>query len=144
MPVEAMVISQPTEPEKEPVLTDSEKSNEKVASRPTLSQLQQVAKLPLRQPLVSKANTNRSTQSRVRPDTNIRLRLIGTANEPGKPMAIFQTSTGKISVRGVGQAMKDAGIEYTVTNISARQATVKFGSRTQTLKMPPKRSRGHK
>lgn len=112
------------------------KPQEVQAAGLTLAQLQRLGAMPLRRPLYDAKQpvaTNVRQQPVAKPMT---LRLVGTINEPGHSMAMFQKSDGSIELCALNQSIDDAGGAVTVTHIEPNQVTVKYGGQSRDLEIP--------
>jgi len=115
------------------------KPREDQTKRLTLAQLQRLGAMPLRRPLYDAKQpvaTNVSQQPVAKPMT---LRLVGTINEPGHSMAMFQKSDGSIELCALNQSIDDAGGAVTVTHIEPNKVIVEYNGQSRDLEIPKRR-----
>ena len=70
------------------------------------------------------------------------VRLVGTINEPGHSMAMFQKADGTIQVCATGDSIDDAGGKLTVTRIEGLKVTVQWGGQQRQLILDQPRNGG--
>lgn len=96
--------------------------------------LQRLARLDLRKPLVRPAKPKPERKSR--PAPTLRLRLLGTAQEPGHSLAYFQKVDGTTAWLGEGDRVQTSAGEVVVQTITSQAVTIALGERTVELKVP--------
>jgi len=96
----------------------------------------QVSDLPLRRPLYDPPPPPPLVP--VVPPMTVRLR--GIIQEPGHSLAVFVKPDGSTKLCAVGQGIKDAGGQVTVTKIEPQAVTVQYAGQEQRL-VPPATSR---
>ncbi len=102
----------------------------------TLADLQRVCGVDLRRPL-GEAPPAAGAASGAPAASPMTLRLVGTVNEPGHSVAMFQKPDGAMELCGLGQSIDDAGGAVTVTRIEAQKVTVQYGSQVLELAVAP-------
>ncbi|MFO8014766.1 MAG: hypothetical protein R6X20_15840 [Phycisphaerae bacterium] len=114
--------------------------------RAALAELLRLCRANLRRPLydadepAEDAKTGK-TAARRAARSPLTLRLIGTVNEPGHSMAMFQKKDGSIALCAQGESVDDAGGAVTVTQVEFEKVTVEYGNRSHELIIPPRKSR---
>ena len=102
----------------------------------SLDELQRVCGLDLRRPL-GEAPMAASGVTGGPAKSPMTLRLVGTVNEPGHSMAMFQKVDGSIELCALGQSIDDAGGTVTVTRIEEQKVVVQYGAQSLELVVPP-------
>lgn len=110
--------------------------------RAAMAQLLQLCQRDLRKPLYdsdspAEAEADRTAARRPGP-SSLTLRLIGTVNEPGHSMAMFQKKDGSIALCAQGESVDDAGGPVTVTRVEYEKVSVQCGNRAHELVIPPR------
>ena len=103
-----------------------------------LVQLQQLCGMGLRRPLFDPPPEPALQGRNTRPGAGLSVRLIGTADEPGHSMAVFQKADGAIEVCGEGQSFELPGGVLTVVTIEPDKVAVQYAGRRHELVIPPK------
>jgi len=100
--------------------------------------LRRVANRPWRQPLFAQPEPDPEQPEPAQPSPapSINLRLIGTAHEPGRSVAILRKSDGTTELLEQGQSFTDRGATITVSAIGPRSATVEVNGSPRELKLP--------
>ncbi len=125
-----------------PALPDGAPSGAEAGpSKAALAELLRLCAADLRKPLQEAApaapGAGPAAKAGPRAARSLTVRLIGTAIEPGHSLAMFQKPDGSIELRAEGQALDDAAGGFTVTRIEDLKVTVKVGSETRELAIPP-------
>lgn len=119
--------------------TDSARARRSAPSRPSLDALQQLAGSNLREPLYDPPPPSaKPTNKREPPEPapRLTLRLVGTIQEAGHSMAMFQKSDGTIKLCAEGDHVKDGKNAVKVTRVAFRTVTVEHGGRSHELALP--------
>lgn len=100
--------------------------------------LRRLAGRPWRQPLFepTEPEPNQPEKNAPDPAPSITLRLIGTAHEPGRSVAILRKSDGSTELCERGQSFTDRGATVTVTDIGPRAVTVEVNGSPRELTLP--------
>jgi hypothetical protein len=99
-----------------------------------LAALQQLCAMNLRRPLYDPP----PTPPPPRPEPSMTVRLVGTINEPGHSLAMFQKPNGAIELCGLGESIDDEGLAVTVTRIEGGKVTVRYADELHELVVGPK------
>jgi hypothetical protein len=97
--------------------------------------LQRLVQLDLRRPLIEPAAPPKE-ETKSKPAPRLRLRLLGTAQEPGHSLAYFQKVDGTTTWLSEGDRLKTPAGEVVVQAITSEQVTVTVGGQTTELKVP--------
>lgn len=101
----------------------------------TLEELRALCAVDLRRPVAAAASAGQpATPSATA--LPLAVRLLGTADEPGHSMAIFQKGDGTIELVAQGEAVQDAGGAVKVTRIAGPKVTVEYAGQTCELTVP--------
>jgi hypothetical protein len=113
-------------------------------STPALAELQRLCAMDLRRPLHDSARPLSRGRSgpKVAPKPTMSVRLIGTVNEPGHSMAMFQKRDGSIALCAEGQSVDDAAAKVTVIRIEHQKVTVRHNGRSRELLVAPRPTAG--
>jgi hypothetical protein len=118
-------------------------------ARPSLEQLQRLASMKLRQPLYDPEPTQAQKQAKQtqpshshQPDAQLTLRLVGTVQEPGHSMAMFQTQDGTIELCAQGHSVENGGDQAVVkvTRVEHRKVVVQYNGQSHELSLPEKKA----
>ena len=94
----------------------------------TLAQLQQLCAIDLRGELFVEEQVVNDAP----PPATIRVRLIGTAIEPGRSVAVFEMTDKSIELYAIGETFKDSGRQFKVTTIQPRRVTIESTEQDET------------
>jgi hypothetical protein len=113
--------------------------------RAAVADLLRLCRTDLRKPLFdseapAEGPTAKGGTARRGGPSSLTLRLIGTVNEPGHSMAMFQKKDGSIALCAQGESVDDAGGAVTVTRVEFEKVTVQYGNRSHELILPPRRT----
>jgi len=97
--------------------------------------LQRLARMDLRRPLVKK-DVPRRTSTKTPPKPRLQLRLLGTAEEPGRSLAYFQERDGSTVWLAEGERLKTPAGEVVVKTITSERVTITLGEQTIEQKVP--------
>ncbi len=100
-------------------------------ARAKLAELQRVSGLDVRRPLQDAPVAGGASK------VPMTVRLIGTVDEPGHSMAMFQKKDGTIALCAEGQSVDDAGGAVTVKRIDQQTVTVEYADETIELVLAP-------
>ena len=109
--------------------------------RPPLTQLRRLASTTLREPLQEETSLN---EQLTRTDNNrsqkqkkpLSFRLVGTVQEAGHSMAMFQKGDGTIEICPKGQSIDNGGHRIKVTRVGRREVTIDYRGQARTLTLP--------
>lgn len=112
--------------------------------RAAMADLLRLCRTDLRKPLYdadepAQDPKGRKAAARQAARSALTLRLIGTVNEPGHSMAMFQKKDGSIALCAQGESLDEAGGAVTVTRVEYEKVTVQYGNRSHELVIPPRR-----
>ncbi len=99
--------------------------------------LRQLSEIDLRRALFDEPEAS-DKQPTAPPKPKLRLRLIGTAEEPGHSTGFFLMSDGQIKLLSAGETLKTPRGEVTVIEVQNRVARVRFVGQEIELKAPPR------
>jgi len=106
-----------------------------------VAQLRQLCRLDLRKPLYDPppaASHNAAAAAQVVANSLLSVRLVGTADEPGHSMAVFQKPDGAIEVCAQGQGFELQGSELTVVTVQPHKVAVRYAGKRHELVIPRK------
>lgn len=104
--------------------------------RLTLEELREVCGLDLRRPL-SEVPPATGDAAVAPPPVAITVRLVGTAQEHGHSVAMFQKQDGTLEVCAQGQSIEDGGVSIRVMLVEAARVMVNVAGVMCELSMPP-------
>ncbi len=136
------------EPVTSPAVDANEPSIDKSLAnknRPDRERLRQLASIQLRQRLFDppppppppppQANV---AQPAPPPPSSLKIRLVGTAVEEGKSVALLHMPDGTINVCLLNESLKYEEQQVTVTHVDSRNVKLEYAGRTHELKLPPR------
>ncbi len=97
--------------------------------------LQRLARMDLRRPLVKK-DVPRKTSPKTLPKPRLQLRLLGTAEEPGRSLAYFQKRDGSTVWLAESERIKTPAGEVVVKTITSERVSITLGEQTIEQKVP--------
>lgn len=115
--------------------------------RPALADLLGLCRTDFRRPLydadelAENPKTGKAAAGKRAVRSPLTLQLIGTVNEPGHSMAVFRKRDGSIALCAQGESIDHAGGPVTVTQVEYEKVTVRYGSRSHELVIPPQEQR---
>lgn len=117
--------------------TSNDKENTNVSNL-SFDELKRLCEKNLRKPLYDKPipEPEKSDAASSASNSSLPLRLIGTANEPGHSIAMFQKSDGSIELCVENENMDNAGETVTVIKIEHQKVIVEYGGETYELVIP--------
>lgn len=109
--------------------------------RPPVEELVRLCEMELRRPLYEPEPAERERADAEPGDepkasTSMTVRLIGTINEPGHSMAMFQKKDGSVELCAEGRSIEDGEGEVTVIEIEHQRVTVRHAGRERELVTP--------
>jgi len=110
-------------------------------SRPPLEELKKLASMDLRQPLYDAPEPRKQQPEPDKPQpkqtpSRLSLRLVGTIQERGHSMAMFQAGDGSIKLCGEGQSVENSGDVVKVTRVDFRTVTIEIDGESRELALP--------
>lgn len=115
--------------------TSAGRSSSDPAALPALSTFEPIWRLNLQRPLYDAPPSAVAKQSATPKPRSLNIKLAGTVVEPGKSMALFTTSTGKMELKGIGDDIDGARL----LDIVLDRVSVQYRGKTIDLVLEKKR-----